>query len=903
LDETFTVGVLSPLLAGNYYGGILKGVARAVASAGGRVVGLQTFDTGRDEAVYLRPSTFRYPIGWGSLSGFVVILNAVDQQYLTALRATDLPVVMISQTLVGLDFPVVAPDNRSGVRESVIHLIKQHGHRRIAFAGHVAQDDIRARYEAYQETLIEHGIEPDPRLLFHGTDAVESGGEDAARTMLAAELPSTAVVCGTDFNAIGVMRTLTAAGYHLPADQAVVGFDGVKAGKYVTPSLSTAEARFEDVGKTAGEVLIQHLTGAPTTPHHHSVRTSFLVRESCGCSPSGNAEEDVRTKVAELFLEETDLERTLVTQYQISMDLLRSHEEDPRTLEWLRRSRATSGCLGLWEGDPLAGPDPTLEIVGTFERTPGRRAVSVSRCSATAFPPAELIEAVERPADEIVYVVPVKMRSNDWGMLSFVGPVDTQRSVSLETMNQWAAVLSVALDRQAVLESLREQEEGLRRAALYDSLTGLPNRALFLERIRNALQRAESAPGYHFAVLFLDLDGFKVVNDSLGHLAGDRLLSEVADRISGDLREGDTAARFGGDEFAILVDGVADSSTLNSIARRLEAVIAKPLSSVGQDVAITASIGIAPSTRRYDSAEDLLRDADIAMYWAKTRDKGTHVAFDASMHAEAVSRLRTEAQLRRAIGREELELHYQPIVDLATGRTIAFEALLRWIHPTRGLLSPAHFLPVAEDAGLMLPIGSWVIKQVCQQLATWRQRGAIPQDVWVSLNLSNRQFWSGSVNDEIAKCLLDYNVPPECVAVEITESVIMHNFTTARTVLEQLHDQGLKLYVDDFGTGYSSLGVVHQLPIDALKIDRSFITNLATDAKTKELVRTIVLMGDNVGVDVIAEGIETEAQYTGLRQLGCRYGQGYWFSGPVRGTPEMLRTAPDPVVHGGQRPD
>jgi diguanylate cyclase (GGDEF)-like protein len=900
LDENFAVGVLSPLLAGTYYGGILKGVARAVAKAGGRVVGLQTFDTGRDEAVYLRPSTFRYPIGWGSLSGFVVILNAADHQYLKALRATGMPITMISETFPGLDLPVVAPDNRAGVRESVIHLL-EHGHRRIAFAGHVAQDDIRARYEAYRETLIEHDIEPDPRLLFDGTDAVESGGEHAARRMLEAGLPSTAVLCGTDFNAIGLMRTLSAAGYRIPADQAVVGFDGVKAGKYVTPSLSTAEARFDEVGETAGDVLMRHLAGEPMTADHYSVPTSFLVRESCGCPPGENADADARTKVEELFQEETDLERTLTTQYQISMDLLRSHDEDPRALEWLRRSRATRGCLGLWEGDRLGEPDPTLEIVGTFERAPDGPAVSVSRCTATAFPPAELIQAVKRPADEIVYVVPVKMRSNDWGMLSFVGPIDTQRSVSLETMNQWAAVLSVALDRQAVLESLRAQDERLRRAALYDSLTGLPNRALFLERIRDALHRAKWIPGYQFAVLFLDLDGFKVVNDSLGHLAGDRLLSEIADRISADLRAGDTAARFGGDEFAILVDGVADSPTLNSIARRLQAVIASPLGSVGQEVAITASIGIAPSTRRYDTAEDLLRDADIAMYWAKTRDKGTHVTFDASMHAEAVARLRTEAQLRRAIEREELELHYQPIVEMATASTIAFEALLRWNHPTRGLLVPAQFLPVAEDAGLMLPIGSWVIDQVCQQLATWRRTGATRENVWVSLNVSNRQFWSGSVNDEITKCLRANNIPPDCLAVEITEGVIMHNVTTARALLEQLHDQGIKLYVDDFGTGYSSLGVVHQLPIDALKIDRSFITTLANDTKTKELVRTIVLMGDNLGIDVIAEGIETEQQCTELRQLGCRYGQGYWFSRPVTGSLELSQPVPDPMVHGGQR--
>jgi diguanylate cyclase (GGDEF)-like protein len=898
VDESLTIGVLSPLVAGSYFGGILEGVARAAAKAGGRVIAMQTFDTGMDEAVYLCSSTFTHPVGWERMSGFVVVLNAANREYVAAVRETGKPVILVSQSFPGLECPVVSPDNRAGVRASVIHLL-EHGHRRIAFAGHAAQDDIRERYQAYRDALTEHGIDPDPRLLFDTTNAIEAGGEHAARAMMEAGLPSSAVVCGTDFNAIGLMRALTEAGYQLPSDQAVVGFDGVNAAKYVTPSLSTAEARFDHVGEAASGLLMQCLAGEPVPPGHHHVPTSFVVRESCGCPLGRNAENKLRTQVQALNLEKTTLESTLTTQYEISMDLLRSHEENPRALEWLRRSRATIGCLGLWSGDPAGEAGPTLEIVGTFRSDPERPPISATRYAASAFPPAELVLAVERPADEIVYVVPVKMRCNDWGMLSFVGPIDTQRSVSLETMNQWAALLSVALEREAVLESLRQQEEQLRRAALYDSLTGLPNRAMFLDRIRWAQRQAEERPGYQFAVLFLDLDEFKVVNDSLGHLAGDQLLSEVAERIRTDLRDVDTAARFGGDEFAILIDGIADSSTLISIAQRLQAVIAQPLTSVGQDVVVTASIGIAASTSRYQMAEDLLRDADIAMYRAKSADKGTYTFFDNSMHAEAVSRLHIEAQLRRAVDNDELELQYQPIVDLASARTVAFEALLRWNHPTRGLLRPARFLAVAEEAGLMLPIGEWVIKRACQQLGDWRRAHAIPENLWVSLNVSNGQFWSGAINETIASSLSTNSLPPHCLAVEITEGVIMHNVGTARAMLEQLHDQGVKLYVDDFGTGYSSLGVLHQLPIDALKIDRSFITNLATDTKTHELVRTIVLMGDNLGIDVIAEGIETEEQRSQLERLGCLYGQGYRFSEPLPSALAVPQPATESFVYSG----
>ncbi len=873
MNHTLTIGVLSPLLAGSYFGGILKGVARAAAGAGGQVIATQTFDTGADEVVYLRPSRFRYPIGWERMDGFVVILNAADRDYVAALCATGKPVVLISQMQPGLECPVVAPDNRTGVQTAVAHLIG-HGHRRIAFAGHVAQDDIRERYEAYRDALTEHGIEPDPRLLFDSNDAIESGGGRAAAAMIEAGLPSTAVLCGTDFNAIGLMRALAEAGYQLPRDQAVVGFDGVNAARYVTPVLTTAQSRFDLVGEAAGDLIVRHVAGEPVSADYHRVPATFLVGESCGCPPD-TAAEGWRARIGTLHEETTDLAATLRTQYEISMDLLRSHEQDPRALEWLRRSPASSGCLGLWQDNPSGGDDPELEIVGSFARDPGQAPIAFTACTASRFPPAEMVAA---SADEIVHVVPVRMSESDWGVLSFVGPVDTQRSTSLETMNQWTALLSVALDHEAVLESLRAQEEQMRRAALYDSLTGLPNRALFLERIRAALRSAQRHPGYQFAVLFIDLDGFKLVNDSLGHLAGDRLLSQVAERLSGTLRDGDTAARFGGDEFAILIDGIADTTTLAAIAARLQSVIAQPVNAVGQEVVVTASIGIAPSTRRYGSAEDVLRDADIAMYRAKSTDKGGHAVFNASMHAVAVSRLRTEAQLRRAIERGELEVHYQPIVELASTRTAAFEALLRWRHPSRGLLPPGQFVPVAEEAGLMLPIGSWVIDQVCEQLAAWRHAGAVPEELWISVNISNRQFWSDGMTDDITACLARHELPPRCLALEITEGVIMHSVDSARAMLNELHARGLRLYVDDFGTGYSSLGVLHQLPIDALKIDRSFVTNLATNAKTRELVRTIVLMGHNLGTDVIAEGIEHEHQHALLREMGCGYGQGYWFA-------------------------
>jgi diguanylate cyclase (GGDEF)-like protein len=408
----------------------------------------------------------------------------------------------------------------------------------------------------------------------------------------------------------------------------------------------------------------------------------------------------------------------------------------------------------------------------------------------------------------------------------------------------------------------------------------LPNRTLFLDRLRQTMARANRRPGYQFAVLFLDLDGFKLVNDSLGHLLGDRLLTSVAERISSDLRPSDTASRFGGDEFAILLDDIVAPHNPAAVAERLQARLGRPFVIDGHEMLVTASIGIASSTTGYESAEDVLRDADTAMYRAKSDGKGTHATFDAGMHTRAVSRLRVETELRQAVEGKQLRLHYQPIVGITSGRTVAFEALVRWQHPTRGLLLPAEFLPIAEETGLIVPIGRWVIAEACRQLAAWRSLGA-SDGLRLSLNVSNREFWHGGLLDDLTGFVKAAHLEPRHVVLEITETVVMDNADVAERMLKDLHDNGFALHIDDFGTGYSSLQALHRFPIEALKVDRSFVSGLGVDSRSTELVRTIAMMARNLGVDVIAEGIETQDQRDRVRELGCAFGQGFLFSMPV----------------------
>ncbi|MGN9910559.1 EAL domain-containing protein [Phytohabitans sp. LJ34] len=877
MSGDLTLGVLTPFLGGWYFGGLLRGIARSAAVEGASVVAVQTLDAGTDQTE-VEPSDLSYPVAWRRVSGFIVIINAVHPGYLAAVQEAGKPVVIVSHEVPELDCPVVVPDNGSGIREAVAHLVA-HGHERIAFAGYLGAKDIRQRYEAYREALRTHGIEPDPGLLFPIEDNQMSSGEEAARVVIGAGMPATAVITGTDANAIGLMQGLIAAGYRVPEDLAVVGFDDVRGAQYSLPRLTTVNHPVDTIGRTAADLLVRRIRGEAVPRGRQYVSTSLVVRESCGCRRHDTGEAPTLPPLARMeaegrahFRERTHLQGILSKQYVVSMDLLRAHEEDPRRLSWLGRTSARAGSLGLWT-DP-SRTDPPLDLVGVYTRDKPSTAQPLV-IPVSEFPPPDLLDVARQDGDAVTFVVPVKVDGSDWGLLAVVDAVETRTGTGREPINHWAALLTVALDYQQVLATLREQEERLRVAAQYDHLTHLPNRTLFLERLREAMRDGEEC-----AVLFVDLDGFKVVNDSLGHAAGDALLIQVANRISHSLRERDTAARFGGDEFLILLDGVADPYTPTQVAERLHAALAPPFRLQGQEVVVTASIGITLGGPRYADPEDLVRDADIAMYWSKSQRKGSHALFDVAMHAKAVVRLQIETELRRAIERGELEVHYQPIAQLVGGRTRAFEALIRWRHPTRGLVLPEYFLAVAEETGLVIPIGRWVIAESCRQLAAW-QRTPGREDLRISVNVSNRQFWQGGLVDDVAEALRVSRLHPRCLAFEITEGVIMNNVGLARKMLEDLHNLGCELHIDDFGTGYSSLEALHRLPIDALKIDRSFVARLGVDAKSSALVHTIVLMGSNLGLQLIAESVETEEQRDHLLRLGCAYGQGHLFSEPV----------------------
>lgn len=1143
-----TIGILSSLVAGPYFGGLISAVAAAVARAGGHAVALQTQRGDWRDRHHHGPAR-AWPVAWEAADGFVALMDSADPDLLARVRSAGRPVVNLSHPDPSFACPMVVPDNAGGARKVVEHLVVEHGHRRVAFVGDLSLFDVRERFAGYRAALADHGIDPGPALVYVAPNNGEHGGRIAARAMLEAGLPSTALVAATDGNALGALGELMAAGLCLPRDQAVAGFDNTPGAALSYPALTTVSLDYDLMAARAVELLALYLSGGTVAEDSFAVGAALLVRESCGCAGSaddvgvelddgdavgsfvralqapapegtgphapegparlvagttpaqrGRAPGELARAIAAGFTRAVEaepsplellelgqlaarlhgpggeagslramalatrlarrleqgaspearrrldrclqhvaagisragaLEQVRVNklfreqvgnEHEITMQLLSTDQHGPRSLEWLELTGAGAGALALWAPGRVGAE---LEVVGTYDRSGELDHLVGRRYEAAAFPPPGLLSlGALRDATPVTLLLPVMTATSDWGYLALVVPAELTLT-GAETYSQWSALISQALDFDSAVRSVQQRkrelaesdqrerdmarsirqseeryalaaraandglwdwdlttgtvyysdrwkamfgykaaaigdspqewfgrahpddrpalmraigrrtgdatasfelehrmrtadgsyrwalcrglvvlgaegrptrvvgsltdvtarrslEDQLLRQALFDALTGLPNRTLFLDRLSQSIAYARREPGYDYAVLWLDLDGFKLVNDSLGHLVGDQLLCRVADRLRASLRETDTAARFGGDEFAVLLHDIASLDVVDAVVERLQAELRQPYVLGTHEVVVTASIGITGGASSYEKAEDVLRDADIAMYRAKSAGRAGHMKFDASMHAGAVSRLQTESALRQAVERGALELHYQPIVDLATGAVRGMEALVRWPRSDRAPLPPSEFLPVAEESGLVVPMGRWVQMEACRQMAEWKAAGLLPPQLRMNLNLSHREFWAPGLLGQLDEVLSATGVPANWVCLEITEDVFMHkrNLGRALEILDELHNRGLQIHIDDFGTGYSSLEALHRLPIDALKVDRSFVANLPDD-KSAELLRTIVQLGRNLGVDVVAEGIETAGQQRLLAQLGCPFGQGYWFCVPL----------------------
>jgi diguanylate cyclase (GGDEF)-like protein/PAS domain S-box-containing protein len=432
------------------------------------------------------------------------------------------------------------------------------------------------------------------------------------------------------------------------------------------------------------------------------------------------------------------------------------------------------------------------------------------------------------------------------------------------------------------ITELKEAERQISHQAFHDALTNLPNRALFMEHLSMAIKRGKRRPDYHFAVLYLDIDRFKLVNDSLGHSVGDNLLKAFAERIQGSLRDIDTLARLGGDEFVILLEDIEDEDFASVVAVRLQKALKRPFLVNSKEVFAPASFGVVLNTKDYDLPEDIIRDADAAMYHAKEKGRAQYKVFDKKLHQKALHLLQRETDLRKAIHRKEFVTHYQPIVSLKTRSVVGFEALIRWNHPQLGLIYPDSFISIAEETGLIIPITRLVLQEACSDLKSWQEQIQDLQKLTMNVNISSKHFLLPSLLDDIKEILDSTDLPPDHLKLEITETALMEDVEETVRHVNRMRDYGLQIVIDDFGTGYSSLSYLQRLPIDTLKVDRSFVSHIQnTPDGNRNIVEAIISLAHRLDMIVVAEGVENLEQLTILLDMKCQFGQGYLFSKPI----------------------
>lgn len=512
-----------------------------------------------------------------------------------------------------------------------------------------------------------------------------------------------------------------------------------------------------------------------------------------------------------------------------------------------------------------------LECYETYQMGRVRRVVDVEQDPMSAC----LRETMRQLSVRSKLVVPILHENSLWGLLVAHQSSHPRSWESWESdlLLQLATQIGIAVHQAALYQRLFIE-------ARYDSLTGLPNRRFLMEHLKLALERLQAPAHQQFSILYLDLDYFKIINDSLGHFWGDRLLARIARQLSKMIAATDFVARLGGDEFVIFVEEKIPQTRAIDLANQIIKHLKQPIKMNGYELFVTASIGVLPVTTSYKDSQELMRDADIAMYRAKANGKNCYAIFTPPMHLSVLKRLNLENDLRQALDRQELSLRYQPIVMLKTGKIVGFEALLRWEHPVQGIISPADFIPIAEEIGLINRIGLWALEQACHQMAIWQETHGC-QQLKMSVNLSPLQLKDPKIVEQILNALATNRLSPEQLTLEITESLLVDNFLATVNLLKDLRFHGIQISIDDFGTGYSSLSYLHRMPVDILKIDKSFIHHRCHDDYNYNIIKTIISLGEQLGLSVIAEGIETPEQLQELIRLGCIQGQGYWFSKPL----------------------
>lgn len=1005
MTEQYRINLLIPYLDGEYYGGLFTTLHSEIKKRNSTLFTIQAL------ASVESPAQFDYQIGTEVTDGWLLLTNPhsilpSSSKFLRAIESSGKPIVTVGYQERSIRCHSVLIDNRQAVKDAVSHLVRDHGHRRIAFVGGREHADLIERYEGYIEALRDNGIPYEAELYFETNSSLRLGGVSAAEAMLERGMNFTAVIAATDLNAMGVIETLQAEGYHIPRDLAVIGFDDLPSAATFHPPLTSVHQSITDLARVSINLLYRMLDGEQMEHGATYIPTTFITRSSCGCSYSSEA---VPMEVLQKRLEqsEANVKHLTNSQNQLAANWASASREEFFDFSKMFRGISHWGCLALWETNKNDHRHLIVkQVYSQFEIPVPPIGL---RIPIEQFPPVNWLPNLGE--NEFVRVQSIRSDQEDLGFIVLVGPIDKlvlisevditriscnisvtalvrdqlynqvrsiaeQLEIVSRTTNdgiwdmdiltnriQWSpraydmfssiretltshpksffrlihpddycrvrTALKQHLDDGSPLkfefriqggdkeqqlwlyaagDSIQDQygnkirmigsltnitekklaEQQITRLAYHDALTGLPNRRFFRERFQQAKAAADHN-SYKLGIMLIDLDRFKIINDTLGHQAGDQLLQQVACKMEDIVRtsfpatrveqESAFVSRLGGDEFIVLFKGIQAVSQLQHVADLLLLGFQQPFVIENLELFTTASIGISVYPDDGMDVDVLSRCADIAMYKAKEKGKNRSETYNSAINSLTFERLSMENELRKALERGEFELHYQPQIDLEKDEIYGVEALIRWRTPERGLVPPADFIPLAEDSGIIIPIGKWVLREACTQKKKWIEQG-LPPSV-VSVNISAIQLQQNDFVDIVKTVLEDTDLPPEALCLEITESTAIMNWTDSINKLQQLNELGIHIAIDDFGIGYSSLSMLKQLPITNVKIDRSFVQDMVVNPDDAAIATAIISLARKLGLIVIAEGVETEDQKVLLMKEKCNCIQGYIYSKPL----------------------
>lgn len=990
----YRIGVIAPHLDGEYFGGLLPYIHKAVCANESQLFAIHVADD------YLDSTSLEEPIAFDLVDAWILILPSASTMLLEFLRKSAKPFVCIGFQSPFEQGHSVLVDNRKSMKGAVVHLI-EHGHREIAFIGNLDDYDLHERYLGYRDALEQYGLPFDERRVIKADDNLIEGGAKATEKLLHSGAEFTAILAGTDLNALGAIDILKLNGRVVPTDIAVIGFDDIHqaAANYVP--LTTVRQPLEKIAEEAVLKVFDMLKGHSWDGKETQVAAQFVGRSSCGCLERAQfkTSDDFESLVVSLSQLRSHLHITSANHYKMTKSLILATKEEKIHISNLFWNLCHWGCLALWEED--ANGQKQLVVRQVFSKHGDPVPPVGEKCRLESFPPLEYLPAgVRSGGGDIVILHPVKSELHNWGYIALAGPLDPLNNfVANDLSSHSFTILAAALERDLLFSQVRsiaekleivsrttndgiwdwdlninriewnirahnilggatanlkntpksflelvhpEDQQAVRVAfmqpfqkdypiqlefrihgmneqfiwiflagdivwdeaghairiigsltditekkaneariiqlAYQDTLTGLPNRLLFKERLNSTMEERQR-DNMKLAVMMIDLDRFKMVNDTLGHQAGDLLLQRVAQSLKECVGEQDTIARLGGDEFIVLLSRIEGVEDVVQISDRILQMLTKPFLLEGREFFLSASMGACLYPCHGSDVDSLIRFADLAMYHTKENGGKRMMIYTPALSSNSVERLDMENGLRHVLERNELILHFQPQVSLATGKVYGAETLVRWQSPDGRVIQPTDFIPLAEETGLIIPIGQWILEQACAECRRWINAG-MPSLV-ISVNISAQQFQQEHFPGVVSKVLRDTGIQPHNLCLEITEYTAIQNLEHSIRMLSELVKLGVKMAIDDFGIGQSSLLWLKKLPVHIVKIDPSFILNMIADSDDDAIAKAIIEMSHSLGLSVTAEGVETEGQLQRLQQLQCDRVQGFFTGRPM----------------------